>query len=78
MSRLARIAARGRAIPWLAVLEALQRVKRCYDTLTPRERGEVRALLRKARTQRGRLSERDRRRAMELGRKCLAAARKRR
>jgi hypothetical protein len=77
MARLPRLVARGRAIPWWVVLEALHRLKRCYDALTPRERAEVRDLARKARAQRGRLGERDRRRVMALGRKCFAAARKR-
>jgi hypothetical protein len=76
MARVARIVTRGRALPWWAVLEVLQRLKRCYDALTPKERAEVRDLLRKARTQRGKLSERDRRTVAALGRKCFAAARK--
>jgi hypothetical protein len=78
MSRLSRIAARGRTIPWLAVLDALRRIKRCYDVLSPNERREVGDLMRKARAQRGRLSERDRRRVMQLGRKCVAAAARKR
>jgi hypothetical protein len=73
-----RLAARGRTIPWWALLEGLRRVKLCYDALTPKERAELRELLRKARAERGRLSERDRSRAMALGRKCAAAAGRRR
>jgi hypothetical protein len=76
--RASRLVARGRAIPWVTVLEVLRRLKLGYDALTPRERAEVRELLRKARAERGRLGERDRRRAMALGRKAGQALARRR
>jgi hypothetical protein len=76
--RASRLVARGRALPWVTVLEALRRVKLAYDALTPKERGEVRELLRKARAERGRLNERDRRRVMALARKAAQAAARRR
>jgi hypothetical protein len=77
MARLPAILGRARAVPWLTVLEALRRIKACYDALTPRERAEVRELARRARERRGRLSERDRQRIVALGGKCLEGARRR-
>jgi hypothetical protein len=76
MARSRVLLGRVRALPWVAILETLRRVKACYDSLTPRERAEVRELARHARERRGRLTERDRRRVAALGRKCVEGARR--
>ena len=64
MARLpSRLAARGRAIPWLTLLQVaralVERGRRGWNELTPREQGELRRLLGKSKGRRGNLGERE-------------------
>ena len=63
MAGLAKLVARGRAIPWLAVYEAGKRIyrqgRRAWDKLGPADRRRLGDLLRKSHGRRSNLSDRE-------------------
>ena len=71
---LSRLAARGRAINWIALFEAARFVyrhgKRSWDNLTPDERGNLGELIRKSKGRRSNLTEVERERMWNLVKKA--------
>lgn len=64
MSPLTKLAARGRAINWIALFEAARFVykhgKRRWENLTPAERSQLGDLIRKSKGRRSNLTQRER------------------
>ena len=73
-----RLAARGRALPWLTLLQIaraiVDRSRRGWNELSAREQGELRRLLRKSKGRRANLTEREVRELRRIVWKAAKAA----